>query len=128
MAEGHYEVYTEYAKSLRTWLVAYGIGGPVLFLTQSQIADKIAKSGEAGCIVKLFLGGAAAQIFLALLNKYVNWYFYWAGDQKDFEGTPVWEILAWVSRAFWIDIALDVAAIVMFGLATYRVLCIFGCT
>ena len=37
---GHFENYAEYAKTLRSWLVAYGIGGPVLFLTNKDAPEK----------------------------------------------------------------------------------------
>jgi hypothetical protein len=45
-AEGFYKVYEEHAKALRTWLVAYGVGGPVLFLTNPIAQERLAKSGQ----------------------------------------------------------------------------------
>ena len=47
--------YTEYSKTLRTWLVTYGIGGPILFISQDQIATKLAASTDKSCIIYLFL-------------------------------------------------------------------------
>lgn len=29
----HFNNYADYSRTLRAWLVAYGIGGPVLFVT-----------------------------------------------------------------------------------------------
>lgn len=42
-----YAVYEEHSKTLRTWLVAYGIGAPVLFITNDKVWKAIASSGSA---------------------------------------------------------------------------------
>ena len=36
-----YKAYEEHAKTLRTWLVAYGIGAPVVFLTNEQLSKRL---------------------------------------------------------------------------------------
>jgi hypothetical protein len=56
--------YDEFAKTLRTWLVAYGIGGPVLLLTNETVRQAIAKSGAARCIAGTFLLGVGLQVLL----------------------------------------------------------------
>lgn len=42
---GFYEAYAGFARNLRIWFVAYGIGGPVLFLTNSEVWQKVSESG-----------------------------------------------------------------------------------
>jgi hypothetical protein len=42
--------YDRYAKVLRAWFVAYGVGGPVLLLTNEAVRDKIADSRLVRCI------------------------------------------------------------------------------
>lgn len=74
----YFKVYEEYAKTLRTWLVAYGVGAPVLFVTNKDVADKLAASHAASAIAELFLSGVALQIFLAIVNKTVMWANYWS--------------------------------------------------
>ena len=63
-----YKVYEEYSKALRTWFVAFGIGGPVLFLTQQDVSNKIVESGNARTIVLLFLIGVSS-IFVVIIKR-----------------------------------------------------------
>ena len=42
------EAFTRYENMLRTWFVAYGIGGPVLFMTQDSLRKALAASLNAG--------------------------------------------------------------------------------
>ncbi len=123
--KGHYSVYADYAKTLRTWLVAYGVGGPVLFLTQSDISKKIAESGQARLIICLFLVGVASQIFISFLNKWTNWYLYAYPNSEKRTHRIMYNIADWISERFWFDIIFDVVSIVTFGLATKKVLIIF---
>jgi hypothetical protein len=123
--EEFYSAYTEYSKILRTWLVAYGIGGPVLFLTQSEISNKIIESGQARTIVYLFLLGVFFQIIISLINKCVNWYLYCHADPKTRKREWGYKIADWVSERFCIDILCDIGSIVAFGVATLKVLLIY---
>lgn len=59
-----------------TWLVAYGIGAPVLFLTQSGVADALRKTGAARSIALTFLVGVSVQVLSALLYKTTMWQLY----------------------------------------------------
>jgi hypothetical protein len=38
--------YLEYNKILRSWFVAFGVGGPALFLINAQISKILADKGE----------------------------------------------------------------------------------
>ena len=123
--ERFYKAYEEYAKLLRTWFVAYGVGGPVLFLTQSHIADRIAKSGQARAVIYLFLGGVAAQVVLAMLNKWVMWSIYaYSGSTTD-RAKVRFRLADWISEQAWLDIVCDVATLALFGIATAKVLLMF---
>ncbi len=44
-SEELYAVYEGYAQTLRTWFVAYGIGGPVLFLSSDGLREQLVASG-----------------------------------------------------------------------------------
>lgn len=134
--EGFFSVYLDYGRVLRAWLVAYGAGGPVLFLTQEKVAERIAASGQARTIVYLFLAGVLLQVLISLLNKWVNWYLYAYADlsgpkrperRAGKQRHPSWlYILAGrISRQFWLDILADGGAVVAFGWATLKVLFIF---
>ena len=54
---------------LRLWLVAYGVGGPVLLLSSSEVTAKVVASGQAYLIVVPFLLGVPLQVVNAALNK-----------------------------------------------------------
>jgi hypothetical protein len=65
-----FDVYMEYNKVLRTWFVAFGVGGPALFLVNEKIADRLAKAGCLREVAVLFLVGAGAQVVVAFLNSF----------------------------------------------------------
>jgi hypothetical protein len=125
-ASDAFGAYLEYNKILRTWFVAFGVGGPALFLVNEKVAERLAKIGELKYVATLFLIGAAAQIGGALLNKTANWYVYrsaW-GDPE----TKHWryKFANWLVEQFWIDVLLDIATIVCFGIAAWQLLTSFA--
>jgi hypothetical protein len=73
-----YATYLEYNKVLRTWFVAFGIGGPALFLANETLAKRLAQVGLLKPVVALFLAGVAAQVLGAFINKIANWYVHLA--------------------------------------------------
>jgi hypothetical protein len=114
----YFKVYEEYAKTLRTWLVAYGVGGPVLFVTNKDVAEKLAASHAAPSIAKLFLAGVGLQIFLAMVNKTVMWANYWSELYPE-EATKIrFRFAYWVSSQYWIDFSIDIVTVILFGAAT----------
>lgn len=128
-SEGHqaardfYEHYTEYARTLRTWLVAYGVGGPVLFITQRGIYQELAAMGSL--IVTCFLAGAGFQVSLSLLNKWTNWYLYAGAEQSTPQNGKPYRFAKWINKWPSIDIAFDVLSILAFGIATALTLTAF---
>jgi len=123
--EGFYKVYEEYAKNLRAWFVAYGIGGPVLFLTQETISKTIAESGQARNIVYGFLFGVLSQILLSLFNKWNNWAIYSYSDSEASMKTWKFKLAEILSEQSWIDKLLDIFTVVAFGYSTFKVLLLF---
>ena len=116
------KAYEEHSKVLRTWLVAYGIGAPVLFLTNDSLAEKLAESGMSAGVSARFLLGVAAQVGLAALNKTVMWVCYYA--ERTPPPPPVqeywWAKTAyWIGKSFLIDLVVDVGTLVLFGSATW---------
>ena len=118
-ADGYYKVYEEYAKSLRTWLVAYGIGGPVLFLTNAGPRAELARSGASRCIALAFLVGVALQIALAALNKTLMWANYYAEITPGAGDRGFFRAVSWLSGQFWIDFLVDLGSLGLFGWATW---------
>lgn len=117
--------YADYSKAVRAWLVAYGIGGPVLFVTNDKLTERVAKSGYGAEIIALFLVGVGLQIVSAMINKWAAWHVYRGiGDLKYQNGKPhkFWN---WVNNQTWIDIWADLLALGALSYATWRVLNVF---
>ena len=123
--EGHFQNYAEYSKTLRAWLVAYGIGGPVLFVTNEKIAARVSTSPFAGQIVTAFLVGVALQIALALINKWGAWHMYAGAGDPGYQGSWRYKFWHFINAQSWIDFWLDVGTLVAFLFATWRVISIF---
>lgn len=115
-----YKAYEDYSKTLRTWLVAYGIGGPVLMLTNDRVSVVILQSGHGRSIAALFLAGVVIQVVLTAVNKAAMWICYYSYD-GDADGTDPWwcNIAHWISKQFWLDLLADVASFGAFALATW---------
>jgi hypothetical protein len=118
--EGHYLAYLEHARTLRTWLVAYGIGGPVLILSQDSLWKRLMASGHLPRIATLFLIGVALQVFLAAVNKNAMWAVYYGTIEPSYKQTYRYKIGEWLSSQYTIDFALDLATMILFAVATYR--------
>lgn len=119
--------YREYNKVLRTWFVAFGVGGPTLLLINEKVADRLAEAGTLRSVAILFLLGAATQVLVAFANKVANWYVYVATIEAGFRGTCRHRLSEWTIRQFWIDILFDFVTIGCFGSAALKMLCVFAC-
>lgn len=131
VAESHYKAYEEYSKTLRTWLVAYGIGAPVLLLNSDQLRVLILKSGQARIIGIMFLAGVGIQVALAAVNKAIMWYCYHdaecrnattpsAGENASWLDGFMW----WLGSQIWIDFLADLSSGILFVWGTAKIFAI----
>ena len=127
-AQGYYSAYQYHSNLLRTWLVAYGIGGPVLLLTNDTLWRQLTLSGAVNSIGKLFLIGVALQILLAALNKAIMWTLYRGEGDQQFQKKWLYEIAAWLSVKIGIDLVVDILSMGLMAWATVRVLGIIADT
>lgn len=125
-SDTHYVAYATYANILRAWFVAYGVGGPVLFLTQPLTAGAIRQSGQGRMVVLLFLAGVASQVFIALLNKWTNWYLCDYATASRQQHPWMFKGIEWISRQFWLDVLCDLCSVATFGWGTAKVLLVFA--
>ena len=123
---GSFETDLEYNRVLRTWVVAFGVGGPALFLVNDSIVERLVAEGQLRLVVLLFLIGAGAQVFGALLNKIANWYVYSSFLEEGESDRWVHGAAEWVVGQFWIDALLDVLTIGVFGYAAWVLLTVFA--
>ena len=120
-----YKVYEAHTRILRAWLVAYGIGGPVLILTNDPISAKVVASGIGKEIAMLFLAGVGLQILVSLVNKWVNWGVYAYSESEKLSEGKRYAICNWISEQFWFDMLLDIGSVICFAVATWRMVNVF---
>jgi len=111
VSQGCFESYAEYNRILRSWFVAFGMGGLALFLLESPVHEALLASGQTRTVVTLFLTGVTAQIVVAFLNKYANWYCYFGEDNPAFLQSTLYRFWSRIASQFWIDIILDILTV-----------------
>src|SRR5882672_3970720 len=107
----YYQEYSEYAKNVRIWFVAYGVGGPALILTQPSLYNSVLASGHARGIALAFLIGVLVQILTALLYKAAAWNLHYSQERGQGQPAP-WAKR--VERWYWIDVMADIIALALF--------------
>jgi hypothetical protein len=117
--EGFYKSYAEFSKTVRTWFVAYGIGGPVVLLSNNAAWGWLVKSGHVPTMGLLFLIGGALQVAGALLNKHAMWYLYVGEYMPATKSKRAYKFFDKYSDQDWIDVVIDLVSLVLFGAATY---------
>jgi len=121
---GFYEPYSHFSRTLRAWLVAYGIGGPVLIASQDHLSKAILESGAGFAVTALFLTGVAVQIVASLLYKYSMGIIYSSELDPTIEKTAYYKVADWISDAFLLEFVFDIVSIGCFVIATYKVLAV----
>ena len=125
-AHAYFESYAEYNRVLRSWFVAFGIGGLAMFLVEEKLRDALSGSGQARVVIALFLTGVALQILIAGLNKYANWYCYAGEDDPDYRQTAAYRFWSGIARQFIIDVLVDLATTVCFFAAVGILFSVFA--
>ena len=126
--KAEFSAYLEYNRILRSWFVAFGVGGPALFLINPQVRDGLVAKGQLTKVAALFLFGTGSQVFGAVLNKVSNWYVYRGAEDEAYREQCKYKFFNCVVEQFWVDILLDVATILLFGLASWPLLTVFAST
>jgi hypothetical protein len=121
----YFPAYLEYNKVLRTWFVAFGIGGPALLLVNKLLIDKLIATSNLRCVAIAFMSGAVAQVIGAMLNKIANWYVY-LGKEEKFKSTWQYKVSLRLLHQFWIDISIDIFTVFVFGYAAWKMLSVFS--
>lgn len=116
------EPYRDFAKLLRAWLVAYGIGVPLLFASQDELAKPVAASGYGKQIILLFLAGVAIQTVAAFTYKTAMWYLYCGELTPKICSGKRYKLADWVSMQYWLELVFDISATALFVIGTWRLL------
>ena len=117
-----YAAYASFSNLLRAWLAAYGIGAPVLFVSQEHIARVVVQSGEGRMIVFVFLFGLAVQVLAALFYKSTLAYLYFGQRKVALQSTRRYRLSERIFHSHVLEFTFDVATILAYGWATMRVL------
>lgn len=131
--DGHFANYAEYSKTFRSWMVAYGIGGPILLLLSKDAPASLSGSPSLPMIITLFIFGVALQIALALINKWAAWQMYRGAfaryqaargdpDYDQHERSRTYKVWCTINRQSWFDFICDVTALTSFSVATWLIL------
>ncbi len=123
--EEYFDAYKEHSTTLRTWLVAYGIGAPVLFMTNDKLVDRFSHAADSKLIAGLFLTGVVLQVLLAVMNKAVNWASYFAEGHEERKKEWCFKFACWFCDQFWVDMLLDIASLGFFAVATWKSFALF---
>jgi hypothetical protein len=114
-----FDTYKDHSSTLRTWLVAYGVGAPAVILSNSSLWQRVHDSHLSRYVGVCFLLGVSLQVALAALNKTIMWALYFGEDNPIFRKKRRYRIADTLSEMFWLDFALDLLTIALFSRATY---------
>jgi hypothetical protein len=115
--DGYFNAYMEYNKALRNWLVGFGIGGPVLILSNVEISRRVLSCTNRSFIFWTFALGVFVQIIVASLNKYINWCEYDRLTPEKGKTSNNHEFIKKFADKIWIDVLADFISIFSFILA-----------
>lgn len=114
-----WNAYGSYNNLLRAWFVAFGIGVPATFLVNPNLAQHITLPEGDPKIFTAFLVGAGAQVFMAFINKVINWCQYYTDSQVTGDSTGFWVWLpgklSLAKNWFVIDFLFDAITIYFFS-------------
>jgi hypothetical protein len=115
---GYYLAYAEFAKTLRTWFIAYGIGAPALVLSNRELWNTVKGSGSLVYIAVLFLLGVTFQVIEAFIYKTSMWRLS-VGESDELHMKTWWYKMAdTVSESYKLELFFDVGAFLFFAIAT----------
>lgn len=117
-AESYAAAYRQHATTLRNWLVAYGVGGPALFLTNDTLRNALKGSGFLQLVGWTFLLGVALQVCLAFIDKYADWICYQRCMNPAWPPSCASRLATWWVDANAPSILVELGSMVLFAIAT----------
>ncbi len=123
---GFFDAYAGLARILRGWLVAYGVGAPVLFVSQNSVMTALKAVPDARQIILAYLAGTVLQISLLWLYKLCMWWGYLHERKSISEKSRRYRFTDWFTNTMWFEGIVDVITICLFCYATGRILFIIA--
>ena len=72
----YFEPYSHFARALRIWFIAYGVGGPIAIFSNGAVLEKLIAAKTLRPAVWLFFTGMAIQVLMAIIWRTSMWYQY----------------------------------------------------
>jgi hypothetical protein len=110
----YFDMYRKYNETLRTWFVAFGLGGLYLLLTNNTLNVALKRDGYNWWVELSFMTGVISQVLVALVNKFLNWIIYYSTIAKDFHKRNLYKIADKFSELIWFDLIFDCITVVCF--------------
>jgi hypothetical protein len=123
---GFWQPYSEFAKTLRTWFVGYGVGAPAVVLTQADLRLQLGASGMMAALAWFFFAGVLLQVLLAWVYKAAMWQLYLGETDEDRRNSRWYRSANAISEATWVEVVVDLATIVSFTIATFIAFAVIG--
>jgi len=109
-----FEQYWRHASALRNWLVAFGVGGCMLLLTDKTDVFALSPLWLKILVLFFLMLGTMIQIVLALINKYLHWHLYYGTEETGHQNTKSYKISLKLSKKVWIDQVTDIITMVCY--------------
>jgi hypothetical protein len=120
--KGFFDSYASLAQTFRGWLVAYGIGVPVLFLSRDPVMGALKNIPDARYVILAYLVGTVLQAALVWMCKLCMWWAYLEEMHAISKVSLRYRFTDWFTNTFWIEGLVDFLTVGLFVYATGRIL------
>ena len=129
--EDHFLSYLAFSNRLRIWLSTYGVAALGLVVSQDNIVSIMTPS-EAILIASAFIFGSGMQLIFVAVHKWAEWaksirqpnskgeYGYPEKSKKD----RLYKFALWLGKEYYFDFIVDFGAIIVYTVATFKVIII----
>ena len=121
MSNPYLEIYASFSRNLRGWLIAFGVGAPVLLVSQESVATRLSASPRFEFIVWTFFVGLTSQILAVFFYKMTLGGLYLGEEGQYSKDGRWWKFCYWSYRQQWLELIPDVVTLVAYAVAVYMV-------
>ena len=114
----YFEPYSHFARALRIWFIAYGVGGPIAIFSNGAVLEKLIAAKTLRPAVWLFFTGMAIQVLMAIIWRTSMWYQYLAEDTPKLKQTKRYRVSLWASEQYWLEMIPDLLTLAAFAWGT----------
>lgn len=120
--EYYFESYKAFAWRFRLWLVAYGIGLPVVIVSNKELWAVVKTSCDARFVLWMPLIGLGIQVFVTWVFKTCMWYC----DRYAKKVLPAeslyYRTALWITDRYYLEMILDFVTLGLYAYSTFVLL------